>query len=203
MARYLGSVCKLCRREGEKLILKGARCQTRCPIDKKAKKPGQHGPSAGRSKTSEYAIRLREKQKAKRIAGLNESQFYHYFEMASSMKGLSGSNLIQLLARRLDNVLYLLGLASSRKSARQFVVHGHIKINGKKVDVPGYRVDVGDKITVAEKILSNIGDIAPNVPTWLSYDNNTKTGTMLALPLKEESSYANINEQYIVELYSK
>lgn len=207
MVRYLGAVCKLCRREGQKLLLKGNRCQVKCPIEKKAKKPGQHGGSPSRAKSSEYSIRLREKQKAKRIAGLSEAQFFHYFKMASRMKGLAGANLIQLLARRLDNVTYMLGFAVSKKAARQLVGHGHVLVNGKKVDVPGYIVKVGDKITVSKKMSSNAnipafqGEIS--TPSWLTYDKNTATGTVTALPKKEESTYADINEQYIVELYSK
>jgi len=212
MARYLGSVCKLCRREGEKLMLKGQRCfSPKCPVEGKAKKPGQHGTpiSGGRSKQSEYALRLREKQKAKRIAGLNEAQFYNYFKKASLMKGLTGLNLIYLLSMRLDNVVYLMGLAPSRRSAREFVAHGHYKVNGKKISAPGYKVSVGDKITPSAKLLSNPQvpvarqDYSVSCPIWLNYDKNTNTGTVVSEPQKEHTPYAGINEQYIVELYSK
>ncbi len=207
MARYLGPVCKQCKREGEKLFLKGKRCYEKCPIGEKAQKPGQHGASGGRSKSSEYSVRLREKQKAKRIAGLNETQFYHYFTMASKMKGLSGNNLIQLLTRRLDCVVQLMGISSSRKGARQLIGHGHVTVNGKKIDLPGYLVKVGDKISFSDKLASNKnipvtqGDVSH--PKWLDFDKNSKLGTVLSAPTKEESPYSTINEQYIVELYSK
>lgn len=209
MARYLGPVCKLCRREGVKLFLKGTRCETaKCPIEKKAGKPGQHGAAAGRfSKMSEYSIRLREKQKAKRIAGLTEAQFFHYFQMASKMKGLAGSNLLQLLTLRLDNVVRSLGFAPSVRAARQMVRHGHILVNDKKVDLPGCVLSVGDKVTLSKKISTNPSvplsqrDVTP--PQWLSFNKETLTGTVVALPQKEETPYSSINEQYIVELYSK
>ncbi|MDI6756643.1 MAG: 30S ribosomal protein S4 [Endomicrobiia bacterium] len=206
MGRYLGSVCKLCRREGAKLVLKGRRCATKCPIDKKSKKPGQHGANM-RIKQSEYAVRLREKQKAKRIASLNEAQFYHYFVKASAMKGLSGLNLIKLLAMRLDSVVYLLGMAPSRSAARQFITHGHFHLNDKRTKVPGRIVAVGDKIKIFGKMSQNQnipafqGEVSP--PVWLAYDKNSQTGNVVAEPLKEQTPYAGINEQFIVELYSK
>jgi len=216
MAKYLGSVCKLCRREGEKLFLKGARCfGNKCPVEGKARKPGQHGTPIGagggrRSKQSEYALRLREKQKAKRIAGLTEAQFYNYFKKASKMKGLTGLNLIYLLSMRLDNVVYLLGLAPSRRAARELVTHGHYKVNGKKITAPGYNLSPGDKIVPSAKLLSETSgipaareDYSVSPPAWLSYDKSAHTGSVVSAPAKEQTPYAGINEQYIVELYSK
>jgi small subunit ribosomal protein S4 len=206
MGRYLGSVCKLCRREGAKLVLKGRRCTTKCPIDKKSKKPGQHGANM-RIKLSEYAVRLREKQKAKRIAYLNENQFYHYFRKATAMKGLAGLNLIKLLSMRLDNVVYLMGLAPSRMAARQLITHGHFQVNDKRTTAPGRIVVVGDKIKMAagmsdnQQIPAYQGEVSS--PGWLSYDKNSKTGSVVAEPSKEQTPYAGVNEQFIVELYSK
>jgi len=208
MSRYLGSVCKLCRREKEKLFLKGERCSTNCTLDKKRGKngPGQHG--AMKSKMSDYAKHLREKQKARRIYGLTEEQFRRYYEAAERIKGSTGDNLLKLLELRLDNVVYRLGLAASKKQARQVVNHGNIIVNGKKVSVPRYQVKAGDVITVPEKYRENavikklVEKTAANIPGWLSFDKNKVTGTVISEPLAGETGN-NIDSQLIVEYYSK
>ncbi|MDR2772438.1 MAG: 30S ribosomal protein S4 [Elusimicrobiota bacterium] len=208
MSRYLGSVCKLCRREKEKLFLKGDKCNANCTLDKKRGKngPGQHG--AGKSKMSDYAKHLREKQKARRVYGLTEEQFRHYYHSAERMKGSTGDNLLRLLELRLDNVVYRLGLASSKKMARQTVNHGNILVNGKKVDVPRYQVKAGDIITVPEKYRSNktikdLGDkVSVGVPSWLSFDKTKIEGSVISEPLAGEISQP-IDSQLIVEYYSK
>jgi small subunit ribosomal protein S4 len=208
MSRYLESVCKLCRREKEKLFLKGERCTSNCALDKKRGKngPGQHG--AGKSKMSDYAKHLREKQKARRVYGLTEEQFHHYYEVAEKMKGSTGDNLLKLLELRLDNVVYRMGFASSKKAARQIVNHGNILVNDKKIDVPRYQVKAGDVITVPEKYKDNailkklVEKTSSNVPAWLSFDKSKVSGTVVSEPLPGETSHP-IDSQLIVEYYSK
>lgn len=209
MARYTGPVCRLCRREGEKLFLKGERCfSEKCAFERRKYPPGFHGPTAKR-KLSIYGLQLREKQKAKRIYGVLESQFKRYFEMARKMPGNTGENLLSLLERRLDNVVYHLGFATSRKTARQLVSHGHILVNGKKIDIPSYLVSVGDVITIKEKMKENIfvkesfeKKRPEDVPSWLSLNKEKWEGKVVRLPLREDVSHP-IKESLIVELYSK
>lgn len=207
MGRYTGPVCRLCRREGMKLYLKGDRCYTnKCAIEKSPYAPGQHGQ--GRKKLSGYGIQLREKQKAKRYYGIMERQFRKYFEMAERMKGATGENLIQLLERRLDNVIYRVGLASSRREARQFVKHGHFTVNGKKVDIPSYLVKVGDVIEIGEKSkgLERLKELASSnqkvAPDWLEVDLENMRARVVALPRREHLDIP-LEEHLIVELYSK
>ena len=208
MSRYLASVCKLCRREKEKLFLKGERCTSNCTLDRKRGKngPGQHG--TGKGKMSDYAKHLREKQKARRVYGLTEEQFRHYYEVAERMKGSTGDNLLKLLELRIDNVVFRMGLASSKKMARQIVSHGNIVINDKKIDVPRYQVKVGDTITVPEKYKSNsvlkkmLEKTSTSIPAWLSLDKNQVVGKVIGEPLPGESSHP-IDSQLIVEYYSK
>ncbi|MBN1622276.1 MAG: 30S ribosomal protein S4 [Endomicrobiales bacterium] len=209
MARYLDSVCKLCRREKEKLFLKGQRCNTKCSFDSKRGKnpPGEQGGSSRSKKMSEYALRLREKQKARRLYGLTEQQFHHYFVRADRMKGLTGDNLLQLLELRLDNVVYRLGIAPSRNMARQIVNHGHILVNDKRVDLPGYILKIEDKITIKEKTKSNTFvqksiEQTDKYPAWLNFDKQSLTGVVVSVPQRGEFSHP-INSQLIVELYSK
>lgn len=208
MARYTDSDCRLCRREGEKLFLKGERCYTnKCAISRRAYAPGQHGQA--KKKLSEYGIQLREKQKARRFYGILESQFRKYFEMAVSKKGVTGENLLQILESRLDNVVYRLGLATSRPEARQLVLHGHFTVNGKRVNIPSYLIKAGDVVALAEKSRTSpktksIFDIAGGkvVPKWLDYSQDTFTGTVLNMPTREDIDLP-IKEHLIVELYSK
>ncbi|BAG13591.1 30S ribosomal protein S4 A [Endomicrobiia bacterium] len=208
MSRYLGSVCKLCRREKEKLFLKGERCSSNCALNRKRGKnsPGQHG--ASKVKMSDYAKHLREKQKARRMYGLTEEQFSNYYKTAEKMKGSAGDNLLKLLELRLDNVVYRLGLASSKKMARQIVNHGNILVNEKKIDVPRYRLKIGDVITFPEKYKSNviikklIEKMVSSIPAWLSFDKSRIAGTVVSEPLAGETSHP-INSQLIVEYYSK
>lgn len=208
MARYTGASCRLCRREGEKLFLKGERCYTnKCAVARRGYAPGQHGQN--RKKLSEYGIQLREKQKARRYYGVLESQFRKYFEMAVRKKGVTGENLLQLLELRLDNVIYRLGLATSRPEARQLVRHGHFMVNGSRVDIPSYITKLGDKITVAEKSKSSpkIKSILENtsgkvIPKWLEFDADNLTGKIVTLPSREDIDLP-LKENLIVELYSK
>lgn len=211
MARYLDANCKLCRREGTKLFLKGERCYTdKCAVERRAFAPGQHGRNAGRRrKTSDYNTQLREKQKVKRIYGLLEKQFRNYFVKASRKSGVTGENLLQLLETRLDNIVYRLGLAPSLKSARQLVRHSHITVNGKVVDIPSYQVAPGEEISVREKsrqlglILSTIERRGKQEPVnWLSVDYKSQTGRMLEMPGRADIPIT-AHEQLIVELYSK
>lgn len=209
MARYTGPVCRLCRREGMKLFLKGDRCYTgKCAIDRRAYAPGQHGQSRGK-KPTEYGIQLREKQKARRIYGVMEGQFRSYFDEAARQKGITGDNLLRLLERRLDNVVFRLGLASSRPEARQLVRHGHFTINGKRVDIPSYLVRTGEMIAVKEaskssprikELIEALGTRA--VPAWLSVDATAAAGTVIALPSREDIQLP-IQEHLIVEKYSR
>ncbi|MCE5189784.1 MAG: 30S ribosomal protein S4 [Eubacteriales bacterium] len=208
MARYTGSVCRQCRREGAKLFLKGDRCYgEKCAINKRHTPPGMHGQ--GRKKQSEYGIQLREKQKVRRAYGVLESQFAKYYEMASNMRGITGENMLSLLERRLDNVCYRLNLGDSRPMARQMVTHGHIRVNGKKVDIASYLVKEGDVISVREKS----GDVeffktlkeqgaARTIPKWLELDAEKLTGKVVALPARGDIDLT-IEEHLIVEYYSR
>jgi small subunit ribosomal protein S4 len=208
MARYTGPVCRLCRREGAKLYLKGDRCYTgKCAIDRRGYAPGQHGQ--GRKKVSEYGVQLREKQKTRRIYGILETQFRNYFEKAEKQKGITGENLLRLLERRLDNVVYRLGYAASRVEARQIVNHGHFTVNSKKVDIPSYLLRVGDVVEVREKSRENvrIKELAEQAarktsPAWLEVSADQFTGTVIAIPSREEIDVP-IEEHLIVELYSR
>ncbi|MBN1573449.1 MAG: 30S ribosomal protein S4 [Deltaproteobacteria bacterium] len=208
MARYRGPVCKLCRREGMKLFLKGDRCfGEKCAIERRNYPPGEHGQ--GRTKFSEYGNQLREKQKVKRMYGVLESQFHRYFKEAERIKGITGENLLILLERRLDNMVYRLGFAGSRSEARQLVRHSHFLINGRKVNIPSFLTSPDDKIQLREKsrkigkILDSLETVARRgIPSWLDYDKNSFTGTIKALPSREELTMP-ISENLIVELYSK
>lgn len=208
MARYRGPVCRLCRREGEKLFLKGERCFTnKCAVERREGGPGQHGKA--RQSRSDYKVQLREKQKVKRMYGLLEKQFRQYFEVAASKKGVTGTLLLQSLETRLDNVAYRLGFGISRSQARQLVLHGSIMVNGRKIDIPSYRVGVGDVIEVREKfkkapeIVTSMDSASSRIiPEWLLLEKGEARGTVSALPTREMISQA-INEQLIVELYSK
>ena len=208
MARYTDAVCRLCRREGQKLFLKGERCYSgKCAIDRRAYAPGQHGQ--GRKKLSEYGLQLREKQKAKRFYGVLEGQFAHYYELAEKKAGVTGENLLQILESRLDNVVYRLGFGLSRAEARQLVVHGHFLVNGKKVDIPSYLVKEGDVITIKEtsRSLPKIKAIieateGKNIPEWLDLDRNTLQGKVVTLAKRSDIDL-EVEEYLIVELYSK
>ncbi|AHF05923.1 30S ribosomal protein S4 [Desulfitobacterium metallireducens] len=208
MARYTGPVCRLCRREGMKLFLKGDRCYTgKCAIDRRAYAPGQHGQSRGK-KPTEYGIQLREKQKVRRIYGVAEKQFRTYFVEASRQKGMTGENLLRLLERRLDNVVFQLGFATSRPEARQLVRHGHFIVNGRRVDIPSFLVRQGDVVAYKEasKTSPRIKEILTNLdrtpPQWLSLDANAASGTVVALPTREDIQMP-IQEHLIVEKYSR
>ncbi len=211
MARYIESVCKLCRREGEKLFLKGERCfSSKCAVEKRSYPPGVHGPQRQfRRKASDYALQLREKQKARRIYGVFERQFRRYFEDAERRRGLTGTNLLITLELRLDNVVYRLGLAESRPQARQMVRHGHILVNGSRVNIPSYPTKPGDTISVAEESKKSplFAGIAESLrdrmtPGWLSLDAANMTGTVLSVPSREEID-VSLEEQLIVEYYSR
>ena len=209
MARYTAPVCRLCRREGMKLFLKGPKCFTdKCPIEKRNFAPGQHGKDR-KAKVVGYGLQLREKQKAKRIYFTQEGQFRNYFEKAARSKGVTGELLLQQLERRLDTVVYRLGFGISRRQARQLVRHGHVAVNGRKVNIPSYQVSVGEEITIRESsrklpILEQAKEFAAhaNQPTWLEIDRENFKGRVLALP-KREDIQLPVNEQLIVELYSK
>ena len=209
MARYVGPVCRLCRREGMKLFLKGERCYTeKCAIEKRNFPPGQHGKTR-RAKLAGYGLQLREKQKVKRIYGVLEDQFRRYFESAERQRGITGETLLQLLERRLDNVVYRLGLSTSRSQARQLVRHGHFLVNGKKVDVPSYSVRAGDLVGVratSQKgpfILHAMEEVkGRGIPDWLQFDEAQIAGRIVSLPTREQINLP-VQEQLIVELYSK
>lgn len=207
MARYTGPSCRQCRREGQKLFLKGERCYSnKCSVDKRTYAPGQHGQGR-RVKVTEYGLQLREKQKAKRFYGLLEAQFRNYFDKAVKMKGLTGDNLLVMLETRMDNVVFRMGFASSRKEARQLVTHNHFTINGKKQSIPSYQVSAGDVIMVKEKSASSpkfkeIKDMSISTPSWISVDTDKLEGKVLAMPLREEID-TPVAEHLIVELYSK
>lgn len=207
MARYTEAVCRLCRREGQKLFLKGDRCYTKCALENRGYAPGQHGQ--GRSKSSEYGMQLREKQKAKRYYGVLESQFHSYYEMAERRPGKTGENLLSILESRLDNVVYRLGFAMSRAEARQMVSHGHFTVNGRKVNIPSYQVKPGMVIALKEssrgidKIKANVeANSARPAPKWLEYDANNMIAKVVASPAREDIDLP-IEERLIVELYSK
>ena len=207
MARDRGPKCKQCRREGMKLFLKGERCLTeKCAIERRSYPPGEHG--RGRIKQSEYLLQLREKQKAKRIYGVLESQFRKYFQWAESQKGVTGENLLRLLELRLDNVVFRLGFAASRRESRQMVAHGHFQVNGRKVSVPSFLAKVGDVIQLrpTSKMGPRLDDNANagrgQLPQWLDLDINAKRGVIRSLPLREDIQIP-VSEQLIVELYSK
>ncbi len=208
MARYTGAVCRLCRREGAKLFLKGDRCYTeKCSFSRREYAPGEAGRK--RVKESEYRMQLREKQKTKRLYGLLEKQFHHYYEMASRQQGVTGENLLRILESRLDNVVYRLGFAKSRAEARQQVRHGHIYVNGRRVDIPSFRVRPGDLVSVAPKaremlVIKSalISNERVQVPAWLEVDIEKLQGSVLSLPNRDQID-ADIREQLIVELYSK
>lgn len=207
MARYTGSVCRLCRAEGKKLFLKGDRCNTsKCAIVRRSYRPGQHGQK--RKKVSEYGIRLKEKQKMRRIYGLLEKQFRSYFEEANRRQGVTGDEFLRLLETRLDNVIFRLGFSTSRPQARQLVKHGHVLVNGKRVDIPSYHVKVSDKISINEKSQKFITqiietrDMAPVIPAWLGSDQASLSGEIVAFPNREEIETA-VQENLVVEYYSR
>ncbi|WP_026369831.1 30S ribosomal protein S4 [Kallotenue papyrolyticum] len=212
MARYRGPVCKLCRREGVKLMLKGERCfSPKCAIERRNYPPGQHGQAFRRRQLSDFGVRQREKQKVRRIYGVLERQFRRYYGIAARTKGQTGATLLQLMERRLDNVVYRLGFADSRKQARQLVRHGHFTVNGRKTNIPSFIVKAGDEISVREgsrkrtyfKDLEASGILRKKqVPDWLSLDAGALSGRVLRLPDRSELDLA-INEQLIVEFYSR
>ena len=210
MARYSGPVCRLCRREGMKLFLKGERCHTeKCAIERRNFQPGQHGKDR-KPKLVGYGLQLREKQKARRYYGLLEVQFRNLFEKAAHMKGITGENLLSMLERRLDNTVYRMGFGTSRAQARQIVRHGHINVNGRKVNIPSFQVKTGDVIEVREKSKENATILsardatahAPS-PNWLEVDRDGLKARVLQAPKREELVQIQLNEQLIVELYSK
>lgn len=208
MARYTGSVCKLCRRERQKLFLKGQKCFTeKCPIETKNYPPGEHGLNR-RAKVSEYGIQLREKQKIKRIYGLLETQFRNYFDKANKQNGITGENLIKLLESRFDNVIYRLGFAASRKQARQLIRHRHFMINDRLVDIPSYSLSAGDILKLRDKskkldtIHSSLKRVKDSTYSWLTVDKANLLGTFVQVPEREDIPL-NANEQLVVELYSK
>jgi small subunit ribosomal protein S4 len=209
MARYTGAVCRLCRREGTKLFLKGTKCTSdRCPVEKRNFPPGQHGKDR-KAKIVGYGLQLHEKQKAKRMYFTLEGQFREYYEKASRSQGVTGELLIQQLERRLDNVAYRLGFAISRRQARQVVRHGHVQVNGKKVNIPSFQVNVGDEIAIRDHAKKHViieqgtqYAAANPVPAWLEANFENQSGRILALPSRKDVNLP-INEQLIVELYSK
>jgi small subunit ribosomal protein S4 len=209
LARYTDPVCRLCRREGMKLFLKGSKCFTdKCPVEKRNFAPGQHGKDR-KAKIVGYGLQLREKQKAKRMYFTQEGQFRNYFEKAARSKGVTGELLLQQLERRLDTVVYRIGLGMSRRQARQLVRHGHVAVNGRKVNIPSYQVSVGEEIAIRENskklgLLEQAKEFAAhqNAPGWLEIDRDNFKGKVLALP-KREDIHLPVNEQLIVELYSK
>ena len=208
MARYTGPVCRLCRREGTKLFLKGERCMTgKCALDRRSTAPGQHG--AANKKVREYGMQLREKQKTRRYYGVLEKQFLNYYAEAERKTGMTGENLLVLLERRLDNVVYRMGMAESRRAARQMVLHAHFTLNGKKVDIPSISVKVGDVIAVKESsrdlavVKALLENLASKItPKWLEVNKENGTAKVVALPAREDIDF-DFNEQLIVELYSK
>jgi small subunit ribosomal protein S4 len=198
MARYTGPVCKLCRREGQKLFLKGTKCFTeKCPVERRPYAPGQHGQTGGgrRKKASEYAHQLREKQKVKRIYGVAEKPFRNLFEKAAHQTGVTGENLLVALESRLDNVVYRMGFGSSRKEARQLIRHRHVQVNGRLLDIPSAQVAPGDEVRIAAKS-------KPSTVAWLAVDEGSRTGRMVSRPTRADIPLA-VQEQLIVELYSK
>lgn len=208
MARYTGAVCRLCRREGKKLFLKGERCYSeKCSVGIRAYAPGQHGQ--GRKKSSEYGLQLRAKQTARRFYGVQENQFHHYFEIAERKQGITGDNLLKILESRLDNVVYRVGFASSRAEARQLVGHGHFEVNGSRVDIASYLLKAGDVITVCEKSRGSEkikavleANSARPVPQWIDVNRDAFTAKVINLPDRDQID-APVEEQLIVEFYSK
>lgn len=208
MARYTGAVCRLCRREGQKLFLKGERCYSdKCSVALRGYAPGQHGQ--GRKKTSEYGMQLRAKQTARRFYGVQENQFHHYFEIAERKQGITGDNLLRILESRLDNVVYRVGFASSRAEARQLVGHGHFEVNGKRVDIASYLLKAGDVVSIceksrgSEKIKAAVeANSARPVPQWIDINRDQLTAKVIALPTRDQIE-APVDEQLIVEFYSK
>ena len=208
MARYTGAVCRLCRREGKKLFLKGERCYSeKCSVGIRAYAPGQHGQ--GRKKSSEYGLQLRAKQTARRFYGVQENQFHHYFEIAERKQGITGDNLLKILESRLDNVVYRVGFASSRAEARQLVGHGHFEVNGSRVDIASYLLKAGDVVTVCEKSRGSEkikavveANSARPVPQWIDANRDALSAKVIALPERDQID-APVEEQLIVEFYSK
>ena len=208
MARYTAPVCKLCRREGKKLFLKGERCYTdRCAFERRSYAPGQHGQS--RKKVSEYGLQLRAKQQARRYYGINEVQFHKYFLMAEKRQGVTGENLLRICESRLDNVVYLLGWANSRAEARQLVIHGHYEVNSKKVDIPSYLLKAGDTVSIkskskdSEKFKAVLeANASRPVPQWLDLNKEAATAKIVTLPERDQIA-APVEEHLIVEFYSK
>ena len=208
MARYTGAVCRLCRREGQKLFLNGERCYSeKCSVGIRGYAPGQHGQ--GRKKSSEYGMQLRAKQTARRFYGVQENQFHHYFEIAERKQGITGDNLLKILESRLDNVVYRVGFASSRAEARQLVGHGHFEVNGKRVDIASYLLRAGDVVSICEKSRGSEkikavveANSARPVPQWIDVDREQLTAKVIALPTRDQIE-APVDEQLIVEFYSK
>ena len=208
MARYTEAVCRQCRREGQKLFLKGERCYSeKCSVGLRGYAPGQHGQ--GRKKSSEYGMQLRAKQTARRFYGVQENQFHHYFEIAERKQGITGDNLLRILESRLDNVVYRVGFASSRAEARQLVGHGHYEVNGKRVDIASYLLKAGDVVSICEKSRASEkikavveANSARPVPEWIDVDRNNLSAKVIALPTREQIE-APVDEQLIVEFYSK
>ena len=208
MARYTGAVCRLCRREGQKLFLKGERCYSdKCSVALRGYAPGQHGQ--GRKKTSEYGMQLRAKQTARRFYGVQENQFHHYFEIAERKQGITGDNLLRILESRLDNGVYRVGFASSRAEARQLVGHGHFEVNGKRVDIASYLLKAGDVVSICEKSRGSEklkavveANSARPVPQWIDVNRDQLTAKVIALPTRDQIE-APVDEQLIVEFYSK
>ena len=206
MARYIEADCRKCRRAGCKLFLKGEKCVSgKCPLDKRMTPPGQHG--AARHKVSEYGQQLAEKQKVKNAYGMQERQFRIFFDKAANAKGSTGENLLRMLECRLDNVVYRMGLGSSRAESRQIVTHRHIAVNGKTLNIPSYQVKVGDVVTVREthqdiEKFKSLKGVKLVTPKWIEYDSNTLTGKIIALPMRDDIDM-NIQEHLIVELYSR
>ena len=208
MARYTGAVCRLCRREGQKLFLKGERCYSeKCSVGIRAYAPGQHGQ--GRKKSSEYGLQLRAKQTARRFYGVQENQFHHYFEIAERKQGITGDNLLRILESRLDNVVYRVGFASSRAESRQLVGHGHFEVNGKRVDIASYLLRAGDVVSICEKSRGSEkikavveANSARPVPQWIDLDREALSAKVISLPNRDQID-APVEEQLIVEFYSK
>ena len=206
MAKYTGADCKICRREGCKLFLKGERCLTKkCAFERRPNVPGVHG--AARKKITEYGLQLREKQKVKRAYGLQEKQVRSYYEKANTMRGKVGENMLSLLERRLDNVVYRMGIGASRAESRQIVNHGHITVNGKTVNIPSYIIKVDDVVSIKEnkrelQMFKDLKDVKVVMPKWLEFDSSKLTGKINALPTREDIDM-NIQEHLIIELYSK
>ena len=206
MAKYTDADCRLCRREGCKLFLKGDRCvSSKCAMEKRPVLPGQHG--AGRKKTTDYGVQLREKQKVKRAYGLLEKQFRAYYEEAERMKGVTGENMLSLIERRLDNVIYRMGIGASRSECRQIVNHGHIIVNGRRVNIPSYIVKAGDQIAIAEnkkdlEMFKALKGMKIVMPKWLEFNTESLSGKIVALPQRDDIDL-NIQEHLIIELYSR